>query len=152
MSQIHVPATHTIEESVLAAAAALLLVLAVTFLINLRFKINYDRRWKELQKLLSQKENWKDAVLEADKMLDSVLKSMHYKGKTMGERLVSAQHEISANDMVWFSHKLANKIKGEGLKPTKAEVKKSLLGFWRAMKDLGALGGKEEKAVKDEPK
>ena len=57
----------------------------------------------------------------------------------MGERLVSAQHELSANDSAWFSHKLRNKIDADNMPLTKAEVKKALLGFWQALKDLGAF-------------
>ncbi len=140
----HTPSTSTIELSVLAAAGVLILVVGATFYINRRSKVTYDKRWKEIQKMLADKETWIDAILEADKILDTVLKKLHYKGKTMGERLVAAQHELTANDMVWFSHKLANKIKNDDIKPNKNEVKKSLLGFWRALKDLGAFKGTDD--------
>ena len=144
MKQLHIPSTATIEHSVLAAAAALVLALLLTYIINAKIKVNYDKRWKELQKLLGNKSSWNQAVIEADKLLDQLLKKKHYKGKTMGERLVAAQHELTANDMVWFSHKLTNKIKNDGLKPNKNEIKKCLLGFWQALKDLGAFNGNKD--------
>lgn len=145
MTKVNLPPPGRMREAVLAAAVLFLIILVVTFSYNRRFKLNYDRRWKELQHLLANKNNWKEAIIGADKLLDSVLKKRRFKGKTMGERLVAAQHELSANDMVWFAHKLTNKVKSENLVPTKAQVKKCLLGFWRALKDLGAFGGDDGK-------
>jgi hypothetical protein len=58
----------------------------------------------------------------------------------MGERLVTAQRDLSNNDTVWFAHKLRNKLVHEqfvGLK--EADVKNALVGFRQALKDLGAL-------------
>ncbi len=131
--------TKDIEYSVLAASALLLLVVIATLIINRRYKLSYDQRWKDIQKMLAKKSNWKDAIIRSDRLLDEILKKKHFKGKTMGERLVSAQHELSANDKVWFSHKLRNKLESEDIKLTKNDVKESLLGFWLALKDLGAF-------------
>ena len=131
--------TKDIEYSVFAASALLILVVIITLLVNRRYKLSYEQRWKDIQKLLAKKSNWKQAIILADRMLDEMLKKRHFKGKTMGERLVSAQHELSANDKVWFSHKLRNKLDSDDIKLTKNEVKDSLLGFWLALKDLGAF-------------
>ena len=142
----HLPSSVMLQHIVFIVGAGLLLIVLVAILISLRARANYLTRWKALQKLLSNKTTWKDAVLEADKLLDTVLKKQHYKGKTMGERLVSAQHELSANDMVWYSHKLSNKILNDGVEVSKLQVKKALLGFWKALKDLGAFGKQAKKA------
>lgn len=140
IAKLHLPSNSMLEHAILVVAALILIVALVMHLINLLVRANYVARWQSLQKMLADKSTWKDAVLEADKLLDTVLKKRHYKGKTMGERLVAAQHELTANDMVWFSHKLSNKIVNDDLAVTKNQVKKALLGFWQALKDLGAFG------------
>ncbi len=100
----------------------------------------FRTRWVELQKLCAKRETWAEAVKSADKLLDDALKRKRMKGRSMGERLVSAQRILSDNDSVWYSHNLAKKIvEDENLKLRQAQVKKSLVGFGRALKDLGAL-------------
>lgn len=100
----------------------------------------FTRRWYDLQKLLSNKETWPLAIINADKLVDEALKKRHFKGKTMGERLVSAQRSLSSNDTVWYGHKLRNKLVHEDYKVTrKNDVKDALLGFLQALKDLGAI-------------
>lgn len=133
-----------IDEYIAAAAATLIILIVIVSLILKKTKsTNYELKWKEIQKLLSHKSTWNEAVIDADKLLDEVLKKNRFKGKTMGERLVAAQHHITANDMVWFSHKLRNKIIYESLEVTKVDTKRCLLGFWRALKDLGAFNNEK---------
>lgn len=100
----------------------------------------FTNRWKELQKGLSKQDAWPMAIIQADSLLDEALKKRHFKGKTMGERLVSAQKSLSDNDATWFAHKLRNKIVHEvDVKLTQKDVQKSLMGLRQALKDLGAL-------------
>lgn len=100
----------------------------------------FAHEWQELQQLCKDKKTWPLAIINADKLLDNALKKCNYKGKTMGERLVSAQHDISENDMVWFGHKMRNKLVHEDFKVTKQkDVLEALRGFRQALKDLGAL-------------
>jgi hypothetical protein len=79
------------------------------------------------------------AVIDADKLLDDALRRLHYRGKTMGERLVSAQRDLSSNDTVWYSHKLRNKIVHESIRLKKRDVQNALKGYLQALHDLGAL-------------
>jgi hypothetical protein len=129
----------------IVAVAGLVLVLAVTALLSRRrpSKLNqqqFAERWQELQGLCADKATWPLAVINADKLVDDALKKKHYKGKTMGERLVAAQRDLSSNDTVWFGHKLRNKLVHEDYKLTnKKDVKDALLGFLQALRDLGAL-------------
>ena len=130
--------------TVAALALILLLVFGTSFLLKRRPKrLNqeyYIERWQLLQKQLKDKSTWPLAIIDADKLLDDALKRSHYKGKTMGERLVAAQHEITDNDAVWFGHKLRNQLVHEdGVKLTQRTVKDALLGFRGALKDLGAV-------------
>ena len=100
----------------------------------------YQGRWQTLQKHLSDKTTWPLAIIDADKLLDDALRRCRYRGKTMGERLVAAQRDISSNDEVWFGHKLRNQLVHEtDVKLKERDVKDALLGIRAALKDLGAL-------------
>lgn len=129
----------------LAAIIGVLLVVLVAGVLTKRRPAKIDQaqfaeRWQELQKLCGDKKTWPLAIINADKLVDDALKKNKYKGKTMGERLVSAQHELTSNDTVWFGHKLRNKLVHEDYKVTsKNDVKDALLGFLQALKDLGAI-------------
>jgi hypothetical protein len=100
----------------------------------------FQEQWREMQKLLSSKDTWKQAVIDADKLLDAALKKRHFPGKSMGERLTKAQRLLSDNESVWFGHKLRNKLEGDpATKLKEADVKQALVGIRQALKDLGAL-------------
>jgi hypothetical protein len=138
----------TISLNLLLAAFAAAIILAVVSIllgILLRRKprsLNreqFKERWRNLQHHCSQEATWPMAVIDADKLLDDALKRLRYRGKTMGERLVSAQRDLSANDTVWFSHKLRNKVVHENIKLKKRDVQQALKGYLQALHDLGAL-------------
>jgi hypothetical protein len=128
----------------MAAAAGLAVVsFVVAKLLRRRpTKLNkehFQTRWHNLQSHCAQPATWPMAIIDADKLLDDALKRLHYRGKTMGERLVSAQRDIISNDKVWFSHKLRNKIVHEDIKLNKRDVQNALKGYLEALHDLGAL-------------
>lgn len=103
-------------------------------------KKTYQARWRELQKFCKTKETWPDALFAADKLLDKALIKKGVKGKSMGERLVSAQRTFTDNDSLWFAHKLCKKLHEQpDRKLTEKEVKDALIGFRQALKDVGAL-------------
>lgn len=103
----------------------------------------YQEKWKELQKFCASKETWPLAVITADKLLDEALKKKKMKGKSMGERLVEAQRQLTDNDGVWFAHNLAKKLADDSVgRLREADVKKSLVGVRQALRDLGALNDK----------
>ena len=100
----------------------------------------FKRRWKEVQHACAKEDTWPKAVLDADKLVDDALKTSGFKGRTMGERLVSAQRSLSDNDSVWFGHKLSNKIASDQMKrPIKKDVLEALRGLRQALVDLGVL-------------
>ena len=100
----------------------------------------FKQKWQQAQALCAKEETWPLAIINADKLLDEALKKLKYRGKTMGERLVAAQHEIKSNDSVWYGHKLRNKLVHEDIKKLKKkDVMDALIGFREALKDLGAL-------------
>lgn len=103
-------------------------------------KSYFHGQWAQLLERVKTPEGMILAVIDADKLLDEALKKRHYKGKTMGERLVSAQRSLTSNDNVWFAHKLRNRLVHEpNAKLGKRDAQNALEGFKQALKDLGAL-------------
>lgn len=106
----------------------------------------YVDKWKLLQSFCRDKATWPEAIIAADKLLDSALKRRKFKGKSMGERLVSAQRAMTNNDSIWFAHNLYKKIVAESETRLKeVDVKAALVAYRQALKDIGAL-------PRDEPK
>lgn len=100
----------------------------------------FETKWMELLARVRTPDGMVLAVIDADKLLDEALKRRRYKGKTMGERLVSAQRTLSDNDAVWYAHKLRNRLVHEpNIKLKKKEAQTALAGFRQGLKDLGAL-------------
>lgn len=100
----------------------------------------YQKKWLEILVRVKTYDGMILAVIDADKLLDEALRNRKYGGKTMGERLVAAQHEISDNDAVWYAHKLRNRLVHEPtMRLRKNEAKNALAGFRQGLKDLGAL-------------
>ena len=100
----------------------------------------FNDRWLELLARVRTPEGMVLSVIDADKLLDEALKKRHFKGRTMGERLVAAQRFISDNDAVWYAHKLRNRLVHEpNVRLKKKEAQQALAGFKIGLHDLGAL-------------
>ena len=100
----------------------------------------YRQKWAEIDAAATQEAGWVQAIVEADKLLDDALKKSGFRGRTMGERLVSASRAFSNKDRTWAAHKLRNKIVHEtSIKLRKQHIDGALNGFYKALKDLGAL-------------
>ena len=132
-------------EAITVIGAVSIVILVGLFFILRKFpkrvkKSHYVKKWREIQKLCANKDDWPHAVVHADMLLDEVMKKKKIGGKTTGERMVNAQAKFSANDSVWNAHKLANSIRQEVSKPiTEATVKDTLISFRQALRDLGAI-------------
>jgi hypothetical protein len=128
-----------------AIAGGILLLLIALFVLH-RFiprkpkQRYYVAQWLELQAYCKTKATWPQAIIEADKLLDKGLKRRRFSGRSMGERLVSAQRSLSQNDATWFAHNLRKKISANpNLKLRESDVKNALMGFRQALRDIGAL-------------
>lgn len=77
--------------------------------------INPD--WERVVEL-SESENeadWRLAIIEADIMLDGMLKRMQYPGETLGEKLKQVEKsDFNTIDNAWEAHKIRNQITHEG--------------------------------------
>lgn len=132
-------------ETIIGAAIGGVIVLAggATFAVKRPKQLKVDRflaSWRELQGYCRDKSTWPTAITQADKLVDIALKKRKLKGKTMGERMVSAQRLFTDNDAIWFAHNLSKKITGQAdIKLNEADVKTALQGFRQALRDIGAL-------------
>lgn len=71
------------------------------------------KQWREITARLETgiESEAKLALIEADSILDDILKRMGYSGETLGERLKSVTKEIIPNiDEIWEAHKIRNNI------------------------------------------
>jgi hypothetical protein len=76
-----------------------------------------NRRWKNIQFLINSHNlnDWKQAIIEADIMLDEMLDKMGYHGDSIGDKL----KQIEASDFLtlnqaWEAHKVRNQIAHQG--------------------------------------
>ncbi len=70
-----------------------------------------DNRWQEIKSHVNsfKESEWKFAVIEADKLVDDVLKSAGFAGESMGERLMLIKPDQLLNlQYLWDAHKLRN--------------------------------------------
>jgi hypothetical protein len=82
---------------------------------------------------------WKIAIIEADNILDNILKEIGYEGDTLGERLKSAGDSDSVQQ-AWEAHKVRNEIAHEGGKElTKREAKRVISLYESVFKRFGYL-------------
>jgi hypothetical protein len=105
-------------------------------------KEGIKKQWQSIEDLLKKpgEMNYKLAVLEADKLLDYVLKSMTMPGKDLAERLRFASFKFTKLKRVWWAHGVRNQLVhetsfhlGYGL------AKKAVKEFKRALEEIGAL-------------
>lgn len=100
-----------------------------------------QQEWQKIAALANKSDqSARYAVIEADKLLDYVLKARGYEGETMGDRLRAANKDFSYKDDVWHAHKLRNKLVHEAdYEIDPRLVTRSINQFQQALKDMGAL-------------
>lgn len=75
------------------------------------------RRFAHVMSLIesAHESDWRQAILEADIMLDDLLKQLKLPGDTLGERLKSADRStFKTLDNAWAAHKVRNEIAHQG--------------------------------------
>ena len=76
--------------------------------------------------------------MEADKLLDYVMKARGFAGETMADRLRSGGQSLSNLNAVWGAHKLRNQLAHEVEHDLVAQqVRNALLTYQQAITDLG---------------
>lgn len=100
-------------------------------------------RWEEIQKHLNsvKEAEWKFAVIEADSLVDSILKTNGYPGDTMGERLKNIEKtQLVSIDDLWEAHKIRNRLAHDpGYFLRYGEAKRAIQLYEKVLKELNAL-------------
>lgn len=80
-------------------------------------KVGMHPRWEHIQSLIegNSPSEWREAIIEADIMLDDVLAKEGYVGDGVGEKLKSADStELKTLQNAWEAHKVRNQIAHQG--------------------------------------
>lgn len=80
-------------------------------------KVGMHPRWEHIQSLVegNSPSEWREAIIEADIMLDDVLAKEGYVGDGVGEKLKSADStELKTLQNAWEAHKVRNQIAHQG--------------------------------------
>lgn len=100
-------------------------------------------KWDEIQRHLnSTKEaEWKFAVIEADSLVDYILKSSGYPGDAMGDRLKNIdKSQIVTLDGLWEAHKIRNRLAHDPSYFLRyGEAKRAVKLYEQTLKELQAL-------------
>lgn len=98
------------------------------------------RKWQTIESMTNGGGSLRDAVSEADKLLDYAMKQTGVPGETMGERLKNSGSRFSNLNAIWSAHKVRNALAHEAdfdLVPSQA--KEAIADFKTGLQDLGAL-------------
>jgi len=99
---------------------------------DLRF---FSEQWDKINALA----DGKHAIMDADKLLNVVLKNKGFQGG-VGDQLKKAEKFFSDVNGLWSAHKLRNRIAHElDMRVSTGERTGALRSFEKALKDLGAL-------------
>ena len=101
-----------------------------------------NARWEEVQRHITstREAEWKFAVIEADKVVDDILKNS-YPGETMGERLLAInQSQLESLNGLWEAHKIRNRLVHDTNYFLRyAEAKRAVILYERTLKELQAI-------------
>ena len=79
-----------------------------------------------------------NAIIEADKLLDYVLRAKGFKGETMADRMKAAGNQMGNVTAVWAAHKLRNMVAHEVEHDIVADqVKHAVKDLAQAIRTLG---------------
>ena len=97
--------------------------------------------WENIKKTSGQgMMGAKMAIMEADALLDSALKSMSMPGMSMADRLRVARYKYPKLNKVWWAHKLRNQLVHESsFQLGSRQAKQALEEYERAFKTMNLL-------------
>ena len=102
-----------------------------------------NARWEEIGRHINstREAEWKFAVIEADKLVDELLKGAGFPGDTMGDRLMNIQPgQLTTLQNLWEAHKIRNRLVHDVnyfLRYT--EAKRAVGLYEKTLKELQAL-------------
>ena len=99
------------------------------------------RAWQQIEQTSGQGiMGSKLALIEADKLLDTVLRAMYMPGETLADRLKSARYKYPNINKVWWAHKLRNQLVHDTtFEITSGQVRSALNDYKNALKTLNVF-------------
>ena len=99
------------------------------------------KRWDDIKRHLASpnSSDWKIAILEADGLLDDIMKRVGYEGAGLGERLKKIEpSDLNTLQDAWEAHKVRNRIAHEAanFRLTKEETEKAIQLYEKVLKEL----------------
>jgi hypothetical protein len=148
-----IPAAHTDLSTVLMTVVGVVLLICVAAMVIVlrRYITRPDLhglsrdeirlRWIEIEKVAATGQmGVKMAIVEADTLLDSALKSMTIPGQTLGERLKFAGYRYPELRKVWSAHRMRNQIVHESsFEVSSSQGRYALSEYRKALKVLHVL-------------
>lgn len=103
--------------------------------LSARDRSYLQAQWQRVEEELTR--HPRQAVVEADKLVDTALKRLGYQG-TLGEKLKKVSARFSDPRGLWRAHILRNRLAHElEVKLSQPEAAQALRAFKRALQDLG---------------
>lgn len=90
-----------------------------------------NKRWEHVKSLMGSRNSsdWRQAIVEADIILDTMLNAMNYEGNSIGEKLKKIEpSDFLTLNKAWEAHKIRNKIAhtGSGFELSKDEAERAI--------------------------
>jgi hypothetical protein len=103
-----------------------------------------NEKWKKIQELINSdiESNWRQAIIEADIMLDELLTVSGYHGDSIGEKLKTVEpSDFLTLDSAWEAHKVRNRIAHDGasFELNEREAKQTIARFEAVFKEFGII-------------
>lgn len=106
-------------------------------------KTIYQEQWNSILKKasLGSPDSFRVAIIEADALVDRLLKQIGFKGDTIGDRLQKLDaNELASIDRIWRAHKVRNHlVHTTGYRISSNEAKTVLDDYEAFFKELGVL-------------
>lgn len=107
-------------------------------------KVQNLANWLIIEKMLDSGDeiHAKQAIIEADKFFDNMMKQLGGQGESFADRLRSLEPKMDYNryQQVWSAHKVRNQISHEmNYKLSNVEAEKTLNNFKTGLHNLGAI-------------
>lgn len=86
-------------------------------LVEISARNDGHERWQVVQNHINSENpaDWRLAIIEADAILDEIVKKMGYHGENLGDRLKAVEvSDFNSIQSAWEAHKVRNKIAHEG--------------------------------------
>ena len=100
-----------------------------------------NEKWEQIIRLINteNQSDWRLAILEADVMLDELLRFAGYHGDSVGEMLKSVEKsDFLSIENAWEAHKIRNRIAhdGSGYLLNEREAKQTIANFEKVFKEF----------------